>query len=231
MKQSVLILAATALFSIPVSAQLVSERHNFAVGINGGMNMASVSFNPKVKQNTLNGPSFGITLRYITEKYFSMICGVQIEINYSTRGWNEKIEDGTENYYKHSFKYVEVPFMAHLAFGKDSTTKGFQFFINAGPQFGYYLSDSVDKSADDTWDISLRPSTAQYYLEVDKKFEYGIAAGAGVEMNTKMGHFIMEGRYFYGLSDMFPNTKKDYFDRSANTYIGVRAAYLFDLKK
>ena len=42
------------LFALPAAAQLGEERHNFAVGINGGLNMSSVSFNPKIKLNTLN---------------------------------------------------------------------------------------------------------------------------------------------------------------------------------
>ena len=87
------ILVLAWLFTLPATAQLGEERHNFAVGINGGLNMNSVSFDPKIKQNTLNGMEMGVTMRYMSEKYFKMMCGVQMEINYSQRGWSEKIED------------------------------------------------------------------------------------------------------------------------------------------
>ena len=43
------LLVLTLLFALPAAAQLGEERHNFAVGINGGLNMSSVSFNPKIK--------------------------------------------------------------------------------------------------------------------------------------------------------------------------------------
>ena len=46
------LLVLALLFALPAAAQLGEERHNFAVGINGGLNMSSVSFNPKIKLNT-----------------------------------------------------------------------------------------------------------------------------------------------------------------------------------
>ena len=128
------ILVLAWLFTLPATAQLGEERHNFAVGINGGLNMNSVSFDPKIKQNTLNGMEMGVTMRYMSEKYFKMMCGVQMEINYSQRGWSEKIEDGSGNTYSRTMNYVEIPLLAHLAFGKDALNRGVKFFINAGPQ-------------------------------------------------------------------------------------------------
>lgn len=53
------LLVLALLFALPAAAQLGEERHNFAVGINGGLNMSSVSFNPKIKLNTLNTMSYG----------------------------------------------------------------------------------------------------------------------------------------------------------------------------
>ena len=219
------------LFTLPATAQLGEERHNFAVGINGGLNMNSVSFDPKIKQNTLNGMEMGVTMRYMSEKYFKMMCGVQMEINYSQRGWSEKIEDGSGNTYSRTMNYVEIPLLAHLAFGKDALNRGVKFFINAGPQIGFFLSDKEEMS--DNWDTSQRPNgvTEQYGKAVENKFDYGIAAGAGLELSTGIGHFLLEGRYYMGLGDFYKSTKKDYFGRSAHSYIGVRATYLFDITK
>ena len=210
-------------------AQLDEERHTFSVGVNGGMNMSSVNFDPKIKQNKQYGMSAGITFRYITEKYFSMICGLQAEINYSQRGWNEKIEDESGMTYSRSMNYVEVPFMAHLAFGKDDPNKGLQFFVNAGPQFSFYMSDSEKMS--DNFDISRRVVKEQYGKAIDTKFDYGIVGGLGFDLNSKAGHFILEGRYYYGLADFFDNDRKEFFGKSGHTYIGIRAAYLFDIFK
>lgn len=59
---------------LPLHAQVGEQRHNFAVGVNGGINLNSVSFSPSVKQKNLMGINGGVTARYISEKYFSMIA-------------------------------------------------------------------------------------------------------------------------------------------------------------
>jgi hypothetical protein len=127
--------------------------------------------------------------------------------------------------------YVEMPLLAHLAFGKDALDKGMKFFVNAGPQIGFFLSEK-EKMSDD-WNPSYRPNgiVQQYGKMVENKFDYGILGGLGVELSTKYGHFILEGRYYYGLADFWGSTKKDEFGRSGHTYMGLRLAYLFDMIK
>lgn len=227
------ILAIAALLSVcaqPVKAQLQDERHNFAIGVNGGVNVSSVSFEPRIKQSKLIGPSVGLTARYICEKYFKMICGIQAEINFSQRGWKEKIEDGSGDTYKRAMNYLEIPLLAHLAFGKDQGN-GARFFINLGPQIGFLIGEKETKSA--SWHPDQRPHgmSKQYGKWADNKFDYGIIGGGGVEIRTGIGHFLLEGRYYFGLSDFYNSTKKDYFSRSAHSYIGGKLTYLFDLKK
>ena len=64
-------------------AQIGEQRDNFSVGVSGGYVNDNVSFQPTIKQSGLSGMTFGVVGRYITEKYFKMICGAQIEVNYS----------------------------------------------------------------------------------------------------------------------------------------------------
>lgn len=228
-----LILTAAALLclaGLPAHAQLQDERHNFSVGINGGVNLSKVSFDPTIKQGYLIGPEFGVTARYISEKYFKMICGIQAEINYSQRGWKETIDDGSGDSFQRAMNYIEIPLLAHLAFGKDQGN-GVRFVINLGPQIGFLLGEKDIRSA--SWDPSNRPNgtTEQYSMRAENKFDYGIIGGGGLEARTGIGHFILEARYYFGLSDFYNSTKKDYFSRSAHSYIGGRLTYLFDLKK
>ena len=225
------ILVLAWLFTLPATAQLGEERHNFAVGINGGLNMNSVSFDPKIKQNTLNGMEMGVTMRYMSEKYFKMMCGVQMEINYSQRGWSEKIEDGSGNTYSRTMNYVEIPLLAHLAFGKDALNRGVKFFINAGPQIGLLIGESESMENIDMNTLT-NTQTAVYGDKIQNKFDYGIAGGGGIEFRTKKaGSFLLEGRYYFALSDFYSTTKKDYFSRAAHGTITVKLTYLFDLKK
>ena len=215
------------------SAQVGELRSNLAIGFNGGYNLSRVDFSPTIKQNLQSGLTGGLTLRYTTEKYFSLICAAQLEFNFAQRGWNEMIEDGTNNTYNRTTNYVEIPFFAHLGWGEEE--RGVQFFVNAGPQLGFFLNDTehYGYSEEYPWDDSYRPNniTEQYGREVENLLEYGIAGGLGMELKTGIGNFIIEGRYFFGLSDMFGNSKADPFGRSANTTITGKISYLIDITR
>ena len=226
------IVSALACFlTLPIMAQLGEERSNLAVGVNVGMNMTKVDFSPRIKQKSHNGMAFGVTARYMCEKYFNMMCGIQAEINYTQRGWKEDIDDGSENTYSRTMNYIEVPLLAHLAFGKDALDKGVKFFINMGPQVAYFLSEKEKMSEE--WNPAYRPNgvNQQYGKWVENKFDYGLLGGLGMELSTKAGHFLLEGRYYYGLADFWGSSKKDEFGRSGHSYMGVKLTYLFDITK
>lgn len=229
--KKIIVAVLACMFTLPMMAQLGEERHNLAVGVNVGMNMNSVEFSPRIKLNSHNGMSFGVTARYMSEKYFSMMCGIQAEVNYTQRGWKENIEDGTGNTYSRTMNYVEIPLLAHLAFGKDAIDKGVKFFVNAGPQVAYFISEKEKMSEE--WDPSYRPNgvNQQYGKWVENKFDYGILGGVGLELSTKVGHFLLEGRYYYGLADFWGSSKKDDFARSGHSDMGIKFTYLFDITK
>lgn len=223
--------------SLPIAAQMGEARHKLSVGFNAGANLNSVSFTPTVKQNSMTGITGGLTARYISEKYFAMICGAQVELNFSQRGWDELFEvpdangdlvkDPTRKYTR-NMTYIDIPFLAHLAFGNE---KGLQLFIHAGPQVGFLIGESEKM---DNIDMNKLTDTqkALYNVKIQNKFDYGIAGGAGVELNTKkLGSFLVEGRYYFALSDFYSTTKKDYFARAAHSTITIKFTYLFNLKK
>lgn len=218
-------------FALPAVAQIGEARNNLSVGINGGVNLNSASFTPTIKQNSLMGITGGLTARYISEKYFAMICGAQVELNVSQRGWDQLFEtisldangyevtskDPTKTYTR-KMTYIDIPFLAHLAFGRD---RGLQFFVHAGPQISFLISESETIT-----------QKALYGVKIQNKFDYGIAGGGGVELRTKKaGSFIVEGRYYFALSDFYSTTKKDHFTRAAHGTITIKLTYLFDLKK
>lgn len=228
-----LILLAIALITSSLSAQVGELRNNLAVGFNGGYNLSSVDFSPTIKQGLLPGYTGGVTMRYTSEKYFSLICAAQLELNFAQRGWSETIDDGTNNTYSRTTNYIEIPFFAHLGWGKEE--RGLQFFVNAGPQIGLFLND-IERygfTQEYPWDTSQRPNniTEQYGKAVENLLEYGIAGGLGMEFKSGIGNFIIEGRYFFGLSDMYGNSKADPFGRSANTTITAKITYLVDITK
>ena len=48
-------------WALPGRAQVGEQRHNLAVGFNGGINLNSVSFSPTVRQKNLMGINGGLT--------------------------------------------------------------------------------------------------------------------------------------------------------------------------
>ena len=220
-------------FSISqVYAQVGEYRNTLAIGVNGGMALNKVSFDPTIKQSYHQGFMGGLTLRYTSEKYFKMLCAVQVEVNYTQMGWKEKIETSSDTYSR-TVNYIQVPFLARLGFGKEE--KGVMGFLVLGPQVGFYLSDK-DKCSGEWSDatLDLRPNhvVEQYDLKIQRKFEYGLTGGFGMEINTRhAGHFLLEGRYYFGLSGMFNDGKADPFGRSANGAIVAKVSYLFDVLK
>lgn len=228
-------------------AQIGQYRSEFAVGVNGGITLSTIAFTPEIPQDMLMGKTFGLTLRYTGEKYFNSICAIVAEVNYTQMGWKESILDkndqavinrqtGVAEEYSRVIDYIQVPFFARLGWGRER--KGFQFFFQIGPQLGYFLSEKAEYNFDldnpntaDRIALVSRPDYSNiYHMNLENSFDYGIAAGLGLEFShRKLGHFMVEGRYYFGLGNIYGNTKRDYFAKSNHQTIYVKAAYLFDL--
>lgn len=219
-------------------AQVGEPRSAVAVGVTGGVALNSVGFDPTIKQKLHVGPTLGVVARFTSEKYFNSLCSLQLELNYSSLGWNEEVLNGNSeplpDTYQRHFHYLQFPMLARLAWGYEKN--GGMGYILAGPQVGYCIAEASERS--DVWTLTSagnpdRPNGmyAQYDMSLKNKFDYGITAGAGFELNTKIGHFLIEGRYYYGLGDLFGNSKKDVFARSNNGTIVAKITYLFDVKK
>ena len=224
------------------SAQIGQHRNDFSIGVNGGYTLSNVGFTPKVTQSLLGGTTAGLSWRYVCEKYFSTICSIYGEVNYTQMGWKERIlttdnqpvinaVSGLPEQYSRTLNYLQVPVFAHLAWGKEHS--GMQFFFQLGPQFGYLLSEKTitnfnfkDRNTADRSNVVC----AQDTMAVENKFDYGIAAGAGIELSVRrVGHFLLEGRYYYGLGNIYGDSKRDYFSKSNNSSIVVKLTYLFDV--
>lgn len=241
------ILCIISLFLLlPLSslAQVGEHRNDLAIGVNGGYMLSNVGFVPKVNQTFHGGYTGGLSIRYVCEKYFNSICSIYAELNYAQMGWKEDILDREDQpvineetqqaeSYSRTLNYVQLPVFARLGWGKEQ--KGFQFFFQAGPQLGYYLNDKVTKNFDldkrNNW-MRANDEVHQDTMAVENKLDYGIAAGIGMEYSfPKLGHFMLEARYYYGLGNIYKDTKRDYFGKSNNSSIIVKLTYLFDLKK
>lgn len=232
--------------TITSKAQIGDHRSELSIGINGGYVMSNVGFKPEIPQLMNGGITGGLTVRYTCEKYFNSICALVGEVNYTQMGWKEDIltiDDGPvinkytgePEEFKRQLTYIQIPMFARLGWGRER--KGFQFFFQVGPQLGLFLNDKITSNFDyEQRNISDRigaqRAAVQDTLAIKNKFDYGIVGGIGIEYShPKVGHFMLEGRYYYGLGDIYGNSKQDYFGRSNNSGIMIKLSYLFDVMK
>lgn len=225
MRQLTLII--TAFLALLATAQTHYEG-TIAVGGKAGASLSRVNFNPSVEQTMLPGMTAGVMFRYVEEKNFGLIA----ELNLTQRGWKENFEE-SDYRYSHRFSYLELPIMTHIFFG-NQRVKG---FFNLGPElnvmlsnginsnFSYEEADGLDYFIDDTRHIE------QMTMKVNNRFDYGICGGAGMEINLNPKHsLLLEGRFYYGLTDVFPNHKTDIFSSSNSMSITVTLGYFYRLK-
>ena len=73
--------------------------------------------------------------------------------------------------------------------------------------------------------------TAQLSMDITGKFDYGICGGLGFEFYVSPRNSIfVEGRYYYGLGNIYPSSKADTFGASRNMSIEATIGYNFRLK-
>lgn len=218
-------------FSMLFPIVLWGQNHyeaNIAIGGKAGYTLSKVNFNPSVPQNLEGGLMVGATFRYAEEKNFGLIA----EFNIEQRGWKEKYE-GTSFQYNKRLTYLQIPVLTHIYFSKGN----FKGFFNAGPEIGFLLATQTSSNFDyqNIEKIPDFPTKNRYNdqltLPIKNRFDYGISAGAGIEWIRNHKHsFNLEGRFYYGLNNIFSSKKTDPFSGSSSMSIMLTLGYYYRLK-
>ena len=224
MKRYFFLLPVLFAVCLSVEAQKIKFKPEFYLGVGGGPVFSKVDFSPKVAQNYKNGYYGGISAKYISEKNLGLI----LELNYTQLGWAEAYADNPNYSYTRTLNYIEMPLMTHIYAGNKV-----RFILNIGPQFGFLLGSSADMSQALADYVATQKSAAGVgesipevrYDDADKKIDYGITAGTGLQFKTGIGDFDLEGRYYFGLGDVFNNTVSDYYSRSAHRVFEAKLTY------
>lgn len=195
---------------------------NLTIGAKAGVALSEMSFSPSVKQSFRPGITMGVTARYTEEKYFGIIA----ELLFTQKGWNENFE-GAPYQYGRTLNYIEMPILTHIFFG----SRRIKGFFNLGPQIGYMLSDKISTNLtpwQDLPEVVSPRQTDQMWMDVQNRFDYGICGGIGGEYRlTPKQSILLEGRFYFGLGNIFHDGKADTFSASRSMTIQVTAAYLF----
>jgi hypothetical protein len=196
--------------SVSLSAQTRLDNPEMYIGANLGVTESMAMFTPTVNQGLLMGFNGGIVFRYIAEKN----VGMQAELNFSQRGWRE-----TYGIYSKQLNYIELPFMTHIYIGNKNRA-----FFNLGPKISFLLSEkTLSNKTGSSTDV-------QHITAVQHPFDYGLCAGLGILFNVNGKILQLDTRANYGLSDLFDNSKTDYFSKSNNFNLSVNLAWLFRVK-
>lgn len=227
MKSRIGVLAAIAAIGLSASAQRMYSP-DFALGVRAGATMSNMAWQPSVRQSMTPGVTMGITARYTEEKYFGLVA----DLNITQRGWAEKYPDNPEFQFRRQFTYLQLPVMTHIYFG----SKTFRGFVNLGPSVGYMIQDKSTANFDykDLGAVKGYPSgrrNEQLTLPVHNKLDYGIIGGVGMEFRARRKHsFLIEGRFYYGIANVFSSRRGDTFGASRTMSLELTAGYMFRLK-
>lgn len=194
-------------------------KQELSVGPSFGTTFSSVSFTPTVKTKMLMGYTGGVTLRWNTEKNL----GLQAELNFTQQGWEEQFDDPKYQYIR-TVNYIELPLFTHIYFG----SKHVKVFLNLGPKLGYAIGE---KTTENLNGAEPNKSNEQHSIPIQQKFDWGICGGPGLEIRTSIGSFLLEGRYYYALGDVFHSRKEDPFPKSSNQVISAKITYLLPILK
>lgn len=211
------------IFSFRGYAQRSDFRPKFYLGAGGGVLFSMVDFVPNIPQGYRMGYHGGVSAKYISENHLGLIG----EVNFAQRGWKEKFEDNPDFSYSRTLNYLEIPLMTHVYFGKK-----IRFIFNAGPQISFLLSNasSMNEALKNAVDAGKVEKTHQYAMP-DRKFDYGLIGGMGMALKTGIGDFDLEGRFYFGLGDIFDSriSSNSHFSRSASRSIQAKLTYYMKL--
>lgn len=126
---------------------------------------------------------------------------IQAEALYTNQG-EFGVQRGGEKY-KAFVNYISVPIMYKYYFDD----QGKDFFLEAGPQFGFKVSDNMEQ-VDENLGRQLKP----------KSFDFALNIGGGYSLNRQ---YEINIRYQYGLSDTYDSDWEADTNRSSLLSLGV----------
>lgn len=200
------------------------------IGIKGGVNIPFVNFTDFVTDYSYNSgvnttPYIGLTYRYMHHP----VVGVQFDLAYSVKGWQQNTFDPTTEALSNSFRtdinYIEMPVYMHVALGKGNL----KFNIDAG----FYVAYAISTERTVQTDLDLDQNILQYDIERDNRGDFGLTMGGGVSYEFPFGIIQLEGSFKTGFANILPRSHitADTPAVSTNQVPSVNISYYFPLSK
>jgi hypothetical protein len=115
--------------------------------------------------------------------------------------------------------YIDMPLAIKYKFGEGAV----QGYLKAGPTLGYAVAGSVTTRINSIIDIKVAEINLDPQGEMYNAFEVGGLVGAGVEIPTASGRFLIDASYSHGFSNIFDVPVVDL--RVKNRAFGIGVGY------
>ena len=244
--KNIVLIASLFMFCLghTASAQMYGNTPNTSAG--SGIS-ASYGFRAGATFSTLNteteeevdlGYVTGLQLGAVANFYINPILSIQPEILYIQKGSKAsyKVEESYPDFYyeeegnlEMKTDYLEVPLLMKASFGAGNLN----FFVTAGPTFGYWLSGTEKATVrvrfTDGVDEFEESETSEDDIEFDdedNRVEVGASVGLGIGYRVGTGTLNLDVRYGLGLTDIY-EIEDD--SQAKNRVFGISLAYLFSM--
>lgn len=214
MKKTWTFISIFLLLTFHINAQ-ESFKPSTHLGIHTGINLCFTNFNPSISQELYTASNTGLVFRHISEPRI----GIQAELNIGQKGWIEN-RDSSGNY-KRVLHVYDIPVMAVFLFGK----RNVKFSFSVGPYLSYRRKETESFNVNDT--AYFRD---YYNKSLENKWEFGLTAGFGLELHSRIGLFALRASYCYSLTNLFPlNVPEFYYEDSNMQVIQAGIFYMINL--
>ncbi len=184
---------------------------SFSLGVKSGVNRTNLKLpdglsdlNQVPQFSAINNPSFGLIGEWQLAPFFA----IQPELTFTTKGFKAQ-QDGEFQLFGvdvpagvvaySEFNYLELPLLAKAKFGKGIV----QGYLTAGPVLGYALDGKLTTRATVLVALDLMKTPINLENINYERLEASIVSGAGLSVQALHGQFFLDGRYQYGLSEVY----------------------------
>lgn len=175
------------------------------VGVRGGWGGGSARYYPPQEMGYEWGlPSGGISWKYYSAE--KVLGGVQIDLQYLGRGLAFDLERNSDTSYHRRFASIDLPIMWQPHFYLFS--RHVRLFINLGLNLSYNLDNNSTYKYVSKKKGVYDEGPYKFSLTRDVRWGYGLCGGAGLGVLAGRFEFLVEGRYYFGYSDVLRNKNK-----------------------
>jgi hypothetical protein len=234
-----LLCAGTAIFADESAADMP----RWFVGLEGAyaynMMYSSAGYRPFSEYQGGHGFDIGVPVRFAVFDWLAVQSGVQfIQKNYS---YNRTDDDRIYRNWTNSFLEFPILGQVSVGLGNKPLQKQLRLFASVGVELGVWLNQHL-KGSQPTQNIPGYDDERAFDTDVlyqsyeedvawndkkDNRFDAALLAGAGVQYNLEPCTFFIEGRFYYGLTDLEKNYQRNQVPHINDTIV-ISAGVLFN---